>query len=252
MFNQTIKNSLLEEIKTGWNLNLYPNAGEASGYFVPTKRPKKASTFERNPDSERSNIEASRRAKAKVRRYCAENKLNRLGTLTYAGNGCHDQKQIREDLSHFFKRLKSESKSEFPYVWVPEWHKTGHGLHAHFAVGRYIPVNRIKEAWGHGFVHIKLLSGLPVGSGALEESRLAANYLGKYVSKSFLDENRLFGRHRYDLAQGFSPKKLTLNAKSKSEIIQLAVDKMKAEPKYSWFSDMEEVWPASPAFWIAW
>lgn len=236
----------------GWNINLYPNAGEASGYFVPTQRSKGRSTFIKNPGSERSNIEASRRAKAKVRRYCAENKLNRLGTLTYAGDGCHDQEQIREDLGLFFKRLRADSKTDFPYVWVPEWHKTDHGLHAHFAVGRYIPIKTIKESWGHGFVHIKLLSGLPVGSGALEESRLAANYLGKYVSKSFLDEKRIVGRHRYDLAQGFTPKKLTLNAKSKGEIIQLAVDQMKAEPKYSWFSDMEEIWAASPAFWIAW
>ena len=91
----------------GWNLNLYPNAGEASGYFIPTLRPKNNSTFAKNPDSERSNKEASRRAKSKVRRYCAENKLNRLGTLTYAGEGCHDQAQIREDLSQFFKNLKA-------------------------------------------------------------------------------------------------------------------------------------------------
>ena len=243
---------LQDHIPVGWNLNLYPNAGEASGFFVPTQRPKTNSTFTKNPESERSNIEASRRAKSKVRRYCAENKLNRLGTLTYAGEGCHDQAQIRNDLSLFFKRLKSESKKDFPYVWVPEWHKTGHGLHAHFAVGKYIPVNTIKEAWGNGFVHIKLLTGLPVGSGTLEESRLAANYLGKYVSKSFLDSYRIAGKHRYDLAQGFSPKIFRLHAKSKIEIIQLAVDQMKSEPKYSWFSESEEVWPASPAFWIAW
>ena len=25
-----------------------------------------------------------------------------------------------------------------PYLWVPEWHPGGHGLHLHFAVGRYI------------------------------------------------------------------------------------------------------------------
>lgn len=245
--------SLVNPAPIGWNINLYPNAGEASGYFVPTHRPKKTgSTFAPNQESERSAIEASRRAKAKVRRYCAENKLNRLGTLTYSGNGCHDQIQIRRDLSIFFKNLKSETKGDFPYVWVPEWHKTDHGLHAHFAVARYIHVNTIKEAWGHGFVHIKLLSGLPVGSGIIEESRLAANYLGKYVSKSFQDEKRISGRHRYDLAQGFTPKKLHIHGTSKNDVIQKAVDRMHSEPKYSWFSDMEEVWPASPAFWIAW
>ena len=64
----------------------------------------------------------------------------------------------------------------FPYVWVPQWHPGGHGLHAHFAVGRFVPRGLIERAWGHGFVHIKLLDGLPVGSGALAEARLAARY----------------------------------------------------------------------------
>ncbi len=43
----------------------------------------------------------------------------------------------------------------------------------------------IERAWGHGFVHIKLLSDLPVGSTSLPEARRAAGYLSKYVSKSF-------------------------------------------------------------------
>ncbi len=54
-----------------------------------------------------------------------------------------------------------------PYVWVPEWHKSGHGQHVHFAVGRFVPRRVIEQAWGRGFVHIKLLGDLPVGSGAL-------------------------------------------------------------------------------------
>jgi hypothetical protein len=50
-------------------------------------------------------------------------------------------------------------------VWVPQWHPGGHGLQLHFAVGRYVPRTLIEQTWGRGFVHIKLLSGLPVGSG---------------------------------------------------------------------------------------
>ena len=68
-------------------------------------------------------------------------------------------------------------------MWVPELHADGERFHVHFAVGQYIPRGLIERAWGHGFVHIKLLGDLPVGSGALDEARLAARYLSKYVGR---------------------------------------------------------------------
>jgi len=68
----------------------------------------------------------------------------------------------------FFRELRAGLAGErFPYLWVPQWHPGGHGLHAHFAVGRFVPRRLIERSWGHGFVHIKLLDGLPVGTGAL-------------------------------------------------------------------------------------
>ena len=63
--------------------------------------------------------------------------------------------------------------------------------------------------WGRGIVHIKLIGDLPVGSGALEEARLAASYLAKYVSKNVADE-RVPGLHRYEVAQGFQPERVRL------------------------------------------
>ncbi len=36
----------------------------------------------------------------------------------------------------------------FPYLWVPEWHPGGHGLHLHFAVGRYVRQSLIRDVWG--------------------------------------------------------------------------------------------------------
>ena len=82
------------------------------------------------------------------------------------------------DVAEFFRELREGiERGRFPYLWVPQWHPGGHGLHAHFAVGRFVPRRLIERAWGHGFVHIKLLDGLPVGSGALGEARLAARYL---------------------------------------------------------------------------
>ena len=96
----------------------------------------------------------------------------------------------------------------FPYLWVPQWHPGGHGLHAHFAVGRFVPRRLIERSWGHGFVHIKLLDGLPVGSGTLGEARLAARYLARYVGRDVEEERRLAGLHRYEVAQGFQPAKI--------------------------------------------
>ena len=90
-----------------------------------------------------------------MRRYCAANRLNRVGTLTYAGKGCHEPRQARADAGEFFRALRARLGGEaLPYLWVPEWHKTGHGLHVHFAVGRFVPRQLISRAWGRGFVHI--------------------------------------------------------------------------------------------------
>jgi hypothetical protein len=140
----------------------------------------------RRPDPERASEEAARRARAKIRRYAAANRLNRLGTFTYRGEGCHDPLRLPADLAGFFRELRAGlGAGRFAYVWVPQWHPGGHGLHAHFAVGRFVPRRLIERAWGHGFVHIKLLDGLPVGSGTLGEARLAARYLAATSAASW-------------------------------------------------------------------
>ncbi|MFL6138518.1 MAG: hypothetical protein ACJ74O_12030 [Frankiaceae bacterium] len=161
-------------LRAGWSLSLYPDAGEGGGCWVARRRPP---VGKGGPaaDPERAAAEAGRRARGKVRRYCAANRLNRLGTLTYAGEGCHDPHQVRADVAEFFRDLRSALGGRaFPYLWVPEWHKSGHGLHLHFAAGRYIKRSLIETAWGRGFVHIKRLDDLPVGSTSLHQGRLAA------------------------------------------------------------------------------
>ena len=66
----------------GWSLSLYPDAGEAGGAFVPSYRPRRT-WVPGTPaaDPARARAEAGRRARAKLRRYCAANRLNRFGTL---------------------------------------------------------------------------------------------------------------------------------------------------------------------------
>src|SRR5436305_4413897 len=184
-----------------WALSLYPDAGEGGGCLSVGRGPLPSGA---PPNAERAAEEAGRRARAKIRRYAAANRLNRLGTLTYRGSGCHEPLLLREHLASFFRELRGGlGGGRLAYVWAPQWHPGGHGLHAHFAVGRFVPRGLIERAWGNGFVHIKLLDGLPVGSGALAEARLAARYLARYVGREGEDERRLAGLHGYEVAQGF-------------------------------------------------
>lgn len=67
-----------------WTLNLFPEAGEGGGCFQ-SAAPRVRLVGGGAPDVERAQAEAGRRARGKVRRYCVANRLNRLGTLTYAG-----------------------------------------------------------------------------------------------------------------------------------------------------------------------
>lgn len=209
----------------GWQFSLLPDAAEGGGSFRKWARkptPYVSRGFAADP--ERAAEEAAKRARRSLRQYCAANRLNRLGTLTYPGKGCRDPAQIRADLGEFFRSLRTSLGGDpFPYAWVPEWHKTGHGLHAHFAVGRYVRRNLIASAWGRGFVHIKALTDLPSGSTSIGEGLRAAGYLANYVAKDFADpERRVLGNHRYDVAQGFKPQKVHLTGPTAADVIAQA------------------------------
>ena len=233
----------------GWWLSLYPQAGEAGGSFRYST-PCRAASGEEDP--ERARAEAARRARGKVRRYCAANRLNRLGTLTYRGQGCHDPRELRRHVASFFRELRTGLGGQpLPYLWVPEWHKTDHGQHVHFAVGQFVGRSLIEEAWGLGFVHIKLLGDLPVGSGPLEEARKAAGYLSKYVGKSF-DAKRVPGLHRYEVAQGFQPAVVRIHGHTAGAVISEASEQMGAYPIRVWSSEDENVWRGPPAVWASW
>jgi hypothetical protein len=239
----------------GWSFSLYPDAAEGGGSFRASVRRVPAYVSRGfATDPERSAAEAGRRAKANLRRYCAANRLNRLGTLTYAGAGCHDPEAVREDLGEFFRNLRTATGGKaFPYVWVPEWHPGGHGLHAHFAVGKFVRRRLIESAWGRGFVHIKLLGDLPVGSGTLSEARLAARYLSKYVAKTFADPSaRVLGLHRYDVAQGFRPRGVSITGPTAEDVIAQASAVFDSRPVAEWSSSSVEDWQGPPSIWAQW
>jgi hypothetical protein len=234
-----------------WQLSLYERAGEASGAFVPTLRPSYRGVRGDPADPDRARAEAARRARGRLRRYCAANRLNRLGTLTYAGAGCHNARQVRADVAVFWRQLRSSvGRGGLPYAWVPEWRPGGHGLHLHFAVGGFIRKQVIADAWGRGFVGIKLLSDLPVGSTSLTESRRAASYLAKYVTKAFNDD--LDGLHRYDVAQGFQPHAQRFEATTAAGVLDQACQVMRTQPSRRWSSRDTADWRGAPAVWFAW
>lgn len=245
----------LARLDAGWIFNLFPDAGEGSGSFQSSVRRVPAYVSRgAAADPERSALEAGRRARQKLRRYCAANRLNRLGTLTYRGDGNHDPEVLRQHLGEFFRALRALlGTGPFAYAWVPEWHKTGHGLHAHFAVGQYIRRSLIEQAWPHGFVHIKLIGDLPVGTTALGEARRAAGYLSKYVAKAFVDDpRRVLGLHRYDVAQGFTPRPVVFRASSEFEALAAATEFLDLDLEQLWHSHENPEWSAPPAVWAQW
>jgi hypothetical protein len=248
-----------------WSLTLYPDAREGSGQFVSAGRRSQPTAARGDAVGERSAVEGARRARVKIRRYCAANQLNRLGTLTYAGEGCHDEEQVRADMAEFFRRLRrgmevkalptrlgATPTGSMPYLWVPQWHPGGHGLHTHFAVGRYIPRAVIEASWPHGFVSIKLLSGLSTGSGPLEEARHAARYLAKYAGKQLDEDLRRSGLHRYEVAEGFQPEEVRLRGRSPEELIEQASQTLGRKPKRVSNSDEWEGWRGPPTFTVEW
>jgi hypothetical protein len=240
--------------RTGWALSVCVAAREAGGSFRSQRPAAPAIRVPGAPaaDPERAADEAARRARGKVRRYCAANRLNRLGTLTYRGAGCHDPQRLRADVAAFFRELRSLTGGRsFPYLWTAEWHKSGHGLHVHFAVGQFIHRSQIDAAWGNGFIHIKLLGDLPVGSGTVAEARKAAGYLAKYVGKDF-DANRSKGLHRYEVAEGFQPAIQVVWSTSRDGVIREASALVGGRPEVVWVSDDVEGWMAPPALWLQW
>src|SRR5207302_7188315 len=105
-----------------WQLGLYREAAEGIAVFHSAAHQGRACG---ESDPEAAARVALRRAKTRMRRYCATNRLNRLATLTYRGAGCHDPLELREDVAEFFKHLRRGLGGDpFPYLWTSEWHKT--------------------------------------------------------------------------------------------------------------------------------
>jgi hypothetical protein len=95
-----------------------------------------------------------------------------------------------------------------------------------------------------------------VGSGSFAESRKAAGYLSKYVAKSFDDDAegvlRPKGLHRFDVAQGFTPRTTLIRGATPAEVLAHAAGAMGGQPDVFWSSADVEGWQGPPAVWVQW
>jgi len=234
---------------------VFPEAGEATMTFIGSAKPSSAAAplsdepSERDPSANRRRAES--RARVSVRRYCAANGIDRLASLTFAPPFCTDPDELRRHLARFVRRLRYERGKKFPYVWVPELHKDGVKLHAHFGLNSFIAKDRLAELWGHGWTDIRLVRSRESRSPA-DHSRVTARYLSKYVGKAF-DESDTFGCHRYEVAQGCQPRCDRRVFPSEQEARDWAVSLMgDALPTRVWNSTAQPDWEGPDvevAFW---
>ncbi len=122
-------------------------------------------------------------------------------------------------------------------------------------MAEYIRRSLVERVWqeipGHGFVYAKLIGDLPVGYQAVDEARVCARYIAKYMNKSF-DEKRAMGLHRYDLAQGFQPRKVTVPGPKLEDAVARACELMGGGPATYTKSTEWPDWTGPDAVALSW
>ncbi len=232
-----------------WRVVLYPDAGEAVATFQSAAAI--GGSFGGKPPDGRVDPSAERRARGKMCRYCAANRLAYLWSATYAStdDARLDPRLVRSDIRVFFRRLRRVVGRPFPYLWVTEWHKTGHGLHVHFAVGEYMAHGAVRDAWGHGHVWVRGPRGRVPATETLGQARRVARYVAKYLEK---DAASAGGLHRYEVAQGFQPRTRVEYAATAEEALIAATLLMGREPVRTWDSRENVNWTGPHAVGATW
>lgn len=110
----------------------------------------------------------------------------------------------------------------------------------------------IEAAWPRGFVHIKLIGHLPQGSHVRDEARIAARYLAKYVGKGFEDHENVGAFHRYDMAQGYTPRPVGVLPSTAKEVMKEAVRLMGGPTQYFWSSNDDPTWGGASSLYLSW
>lgn len=180
-----------------------------------------------------------------MRRYCVSNRLDRLGTLTYAPEHLPESwVDCWEDIEDLRRKLYAELGERLPLVFTIE-RGDGGRLHVHFAFGRYLPEDLVRRLWGRGFVSLRKLN--VQGTGKRERCRRAAAYVSKYVTKSDNSEaGRDFNGRRYSTSHGFGCVRRSTAVGSFAEGIALAHEWVGGAVVWSWSSADDPDWLGPP------
>jgi len=141
---------------------------------------------------------AGRRARSRLRQLVLSAKASYLLTLTYQEN-VTDYAQSCADLGRFIRKVKKHLPG-WVYVAVPEQQARG-AWHWHLAVIGRQDVRLLRHCWlrivGRGNIDVKAPK-----SGVANQRLAIIRYLGKYLSKGFVDGQRDLNGHRFRASLG--------------------------------------------------
>jgi hypothetical protein len=203
----------------------------------------------RIPDDERARRNLARslaRSKRAMDDYIVANALSKMWTLTCAQK-VFSRALMVEYVQVFFRKWEKYMGRKFPWVWVLEQHKDG-SWHCHIAVSNGLYTNKahLQELWGHGLVQFdppKIWNK----SNSKPELRRLASYLSKYMTKEF-EDNIESGRHRYEVAQGFAPIKMTLRFETKALAERWLAEMCEGDYVEVWNSFQSDDYPGPPVW----
>jgi hypothetical protein len=182
-----------------------------------------------------------------------------MWVLTYPGEGQYDRSTVMSEVSEFARRLRIVRNGEnFPYWYSPELHPGGHGWHVNFFIPFRIAHSQIEGLWDRGWVWVvdygtalHGAKGEPLGLCRTPRDgyRRAAHYGCKYAQKDWSPEHVGAQNHRYEIGQGFSPKKIAQWVQNPLEAEALVADLVPVEERrylQRWDSNDEPEWLRPP------
>jgi hypothetical protein len=202
-------------------------------------------------DEERrlKNLDANnKRARAKFRRYAKRNRLRKMWVLTFT-EATWDRALISGLVNELMVKWRSfYGGHAFPYAYVLELHPSGHGYHVHVATPLgFMDKNALQKMWGHGVVWFSDRKA-PKGTSARKQSEILSYYLAKYLDKSFDDESRRPGEHRYEVAQGFDPVQVRRSFATAGEAREWLMLFEGEQFREVWCSDDQDEWDGRPVW----
>lgn len=260
---QLVKPSRPQIQTTGWKFTLWPGCSEASLVIVTSGSSRFRGAGDRPPLSEEAAALhwqiANGRAGTRSRRYFVLNQLRYMWVLTYPGEGQYDRRIVMSEVSEFARRLRIvRNGATFPYWYSPELHPGGHGWHVNFFIPFRIPHSQIEGLWDRGWVWVVDYGTAPHGAKGeplglcrtpRDGYRRAAHYGCKYAQKDWSPEHVGAQNHRYEIGQGFSPKKIAQWVQDPLEAEALVADLVPVGERrflQRWDSNDEPEWLRPP------